>query len=173
MPKKTAPVPTVRLERTNRKIEAEIVSLAGLDLDFSAHRVSPYRELLEKLLDAGKDSALRVANPKARYSIVKAARALGWKVAFAIADGALYAKIVGVANQTGRSVSPASPAAVASDLKWILKALTDGPLTAREIARQAGADTAACEAALAQLMKDKKIEVEDGIYRLAVRKAIA
>ena len=78
---------------------ALIVSLDGLDLRFGNRgRTSPYRALLEQLLDSGKNSALKIGSLKARYSISKQARVLSWKVAFAEHEGYLYVNVDGVAN---------------------------------------------------------------------------
>lgn len=137
---------TFRGPRPRTLPEAAIVSLDNLELHFGQRRrVSPYREMLERLLDAPRTSALRVSNLSARYSITKQARALGWKVLFAEHEGGLYVKIDGVAEEEGRKpISSASEA----NRKLVLRALSAGPLTLAELARAIQADPAFCEAVL-------------------------
>jgi hypothetical protein len=128
---------------------AKIVFLEGLDLQFgNRNRTSPYRALLEQLLDAGKNSALQIDNPKTRYSITKQARALGWKVAFAEHEGYLYVKIDGVSEKPPTKPTE-GPKTAAS--RRVVNALEKGPLTAAEVARTLKADPAACEAVLTEV----------------------
>lgn len=152
--------------------EASIVSLDKLELKFGLRgRVSPYRELLERLLDAPRTCALKVSNLNARYSISKQARALGWKVLFAEHEGALYVKIDGVLEEQGRKAGSAVPNANA---KLVLRALVPGPMTAMELARTIQADPASSEVALTTLANCGAVERDSGlgkqpIYRIAAK----
>jgi len=82
-------------------VPGEVVSLDSLPrLDFSRHqRQSPYDALLERLLDAPKNSALKFGDPRARATIGVRARKKGLKVEFAECDGTLYVRIVGFLNE--------------------------------------------------------------------------
>src|SRR5579885_2356367 len=66
-------------------------------------RRSRYRELLQRLLDSPKNSALRVKNVGARYAFAEQARALGYEAVFAEHDGWLYVKIGALVNQKRQS----------------------------------------------------------------------
>jgi len=145
---------------------ALIVSLDGLDLRFGNRgRTSPYRALLEQLLDSGKNSALKIGSLKARYSISKQARVLSWKVAFAEHEGYLYVKVDGVAN--GKAPAPPDGSKTAA-AKRVLKALEESPLTAGEVARMLNADPATCEAVLAELVRSGSVECDGDLGKKAI-----
>lgn len=73
--------------RAQRAVDASVVSVDGLDLTFVSRRrsTSPYRVLLEQLLDTPKNSnpALKVCNLNALQSVKKQARLLGYELLFA------------------------------------------------------------------------------------------
>ena len=134
----------------------------------SHKRRSPYRELLERLLDSPKNSVLRVKNVGTRHAIRKQARLLGYEAVFAQRDGFLYIKIDGVLNQephlTGRRAAAVQ--------KSVLEALAHAPMTATEVARILRSDSASCEAILSSLVKAGWVERDDGLGNQAIYRAM-
>ena len=131
-------------------------------------RRSPYRDLLECLLDSPKNSALRVKNVGARYAFRKQARALGYEAEFAQHDGWLYVRIGGVLNQ-GRQ--PEGQMAAAAQ-KSVLEAVRHVPMTATEVARILRSDSASCEAVLNHLVEAGFVERDDGLGNQAIYRAM-
>jgi len=158
--------PATQIRKRTAPPTGKIVSLEGLDLRFGHRgRTSPYRALLEQLLDSGKNSVLRIDNSKARYSITKQARELGWKVAFAEHEGYLYVKVDGVAS--GKASAPPDGSQTAA-ARRVLKALEKSPLTAGEVARMLSADPATCEAVLAELVRSGSVECDGALGKKAI-----
>jgi Fic family protein len=131
----------------------------------SRKRRSPYRELLERLLDSPKNSVLRVKNVGARYAFRKQARALGYEAVFARHDGWLYVKIGGVLNQERQPEGQRANAAQES----VLNAFANGPMTATEVARMLKSDSASCEAVLSHLVEAGFVERDDGLGKAIYR----
>lgn len=131
-------------------------------------RGSPYRELLERLLDSPKNSVLRVKSVGARYALGKEARALGFEAVFAQHDGWLYVKIAGVLNRERQRDGPRAGAAQ----KCVLEALANAPMTATEVARILRSDSASCEAVLSHLVETGLVERDDGLG-MAIYRAMA
>lgn len=162
------PVPSSRFDGT----PGEIVSLEGLNLDFSARvRKSLYDELLDKLAAAPKDSAIRFGSVKCRTSVAVRAKKRGYAVQFSESGGgALFVRIV--ANK-------------AEDLKEerrhrITVILKNGPLTYLKITnrlRELGdelVDGATVERILTQMRKTGDVIVQEGgSYAIAPTKAAA
>jgi hypothetical protein len=161
--------PIVKGEQRRRKVgDVSIVSLDKLELNCdSRSRVSPYRELLELLLDSPKNSALRIKNLNARYSVKKHARALGYKVLFAEHEGSLYVKIAGILDE-----KEPKPGSLSSSGKLVLEALSTMPLTVKELARTIQADPASCEAVLNQLVSSGSVERDDGLGKAAIYRIV-
>lgn len=164
--------------------EAAIVSIAGIDLEFESGRksLSPYRALLEKLMDAPKESALKVGRIGARASIQVQAKKLGYKLAYAEAEGCLYVRIVGYldkdtapsATASGGQAKASCPTNGHGPRAMILASLSQGPMTVRELARVLGVTSQSCNPTIGELVKSGSVECEDGIYRIpAVRKGAA
>lgn len=128
-------------------------------------RGSPYRELLERLLDSPKNSVLRVKNVTARYAFEEQARALGFEAVFAQHDGWLYVKIGGVLNRKRQRSGPRASAAEES----VLGALANQPMTAAEVAEIVRSDSASCEAVLGHLVEMGFVERDDGLGRAIYR----
>lgn len=157
-------------QRKRGALEASIVSLDELDLIFGRRKhASPYRELLERLLDSPKNSALMVKNVSARYSIRKQARALGYELLFAEHEGSLYVKIAGVLNP--EAVETTKPAGM--PLKAVLGTLATAPKAAAEVARMLKSDAASCEAVLNKLVKSGAVERDDGLGTVAIYRAVS
>lgn len=130
-------------------------------------RRSSYRELLERLLDSPKNSALRVKNVRARHAFEKQARALGYEIVFAQDDGCLYVKI-------GGPVAPKLPGGqrFGPSQKLVLEALQHAPMTATEVARVLRSDSASCEAILSYLVEAGFVERDDGLGNQAIYRAM-
>lgn len=116
-------------------VPGEIVSLDKLPvLDFARKaRRSPYDALLEKLLDAPKNSALKFGEAKARISIAVRARKKGLKIEFAESGGALYVRVVGFTDDQPN----------AKDAMHVLRAMAAGfaaPVTISDHIVKAGVD---------------------------------
>ena len=131
----------------------------------SRKRGSLHRELLERLLDSPKNSALRVKNVTARYAFEKQARALGFEAVFAQHDGWLYVKIGGVVNKERQRSGPRASAAQ----KSVLGALANQPMTAAEVAGILRSDSASCEAVLGHLVEMGFVERDDGLGKAIYR----
>ena len=147
---------------------AEIIPESGLGLTFRANKkVSPYLQLLERLLNAPNGNVLKLVGTNARPSIIKQAKKLGFKVEFDEKDGALFVRINGVVNGGGKPAAAAAP----EHIKDIQDALRAGPLTGMELARVVKIDICAREAALADLVRRGKLQREgtggSAVYRLA------
>jgi hypothetical protein len=134
----------------------------------SRKRRSPYRELLERLLDSPKNSVLRVKDVDARHAFRKQAQALGYEAVFAQRDGFLYVKIGGVTNQEPQF----SGQRAAAVQKSMLEAVAHAPMTATEVARVLGSDSASCEAMLSYLVKAGLVERDDGLGNQAIYRAM-
>ena len=146
---------------------AEIIPESGLGLTFRANKkVSPYLQLLERLLNAPKGNVLKVSGTKARPSIIKCAKKLGFKVEFAERDGTLYVRINGVAREDAKPITPS-----ADHCRAIMEALKAGPLTALELVRVLKIDIGIREVALRDLEQRGKLQREgtggSAVYRLA------
>ena len=163
------------------RASGEIVSLADAgELDFSGTgKLSVYRGLLLKLMDAPKESALKVGRLNARACIKKQGAGLGYKLAFAKKDGALYVKIVGVTDDArpavrdgaaGNGQAKACPTKEHGPMGMILTALSRGPMTLKEIARVLGAHMGSCVPTMEALVERGSVEDDGGIYRLAGKK---
>ena len=153
--------------------ESSIVSLDSLELDleFGKRRsVSPYRLLLEQLLDAPRNSALKINSVKSRYSIIKQARALGYRVVFAEYDQTLYVKIDGILQD---SPPPVTRTANLPSEEVILRSLSGGPKTVAELGRDLNVDPAACASVLTRLVKEHLVERDAGLGRSALYRANA
>lgn len=104
-------------------VPGELISTANLSgLTFASGRKSkgsPYDPLLDQLDKAPKDSALRFGDPRVRVSLLARARKKGIVLAFAEADGALFVKISGHADDALRD---------ARDGKILTILLRDGPM---------------------------------------------
>jgi hypothetical protein len=162
--------PATQIRKRTAPPTGKIVSLEGIDLQFgNRNRMSPYRALLEQLLDASKNSVLRIDNPKARYSITKQARELGWKVAFAEHRRYLYVKIDGVSEKP--ATNPIEEPKTAASRR-VVTALEKGPLTAAEVARTLKADPAACEAVLTELVRTGSVECRRAFPTRTMRPAL-
>jgi hypothetical protein len=134
----------------------------------SRKRRSPYRELLERLLDSPKNSVLRVRNIGARYAFRKQAHVLGYEALFAQHDGWLYIKLGGVLNQTMQSGGQGA----ATVHKSVMEAVAQVPMTAKEVARVLGSDSASCEAILSYLVRAGLVERDDGLGNQAIYRAM-
>lgn len=131
---------------------------------------SPYRDLLEDLMDAPKGSTLKIAR-QARYTVVKHLRALGMKVLWAKRGDDLYVKVVGEAETPLTFVSAVKQTSKANDAeRLVLRALADGPMTVKELGREVGAAPTSLAGTLSRMVAQRSIETEDGVYR-AVRTA--
>jgi hypothetical protein len=132
-------------------------------------RRSPYRDLLERLLDSPKNSVLRVKNVNARLSIRKHAHALGYEAVFAEHEGWLYVKLAGVLNDERRRTKPV----VKGAQKSVLDALANTPKTAAEVSRILKSDSASCEVILSHLVKAGIVERDDGLGNRAIYRALS
>jgi hypothetical protein len=163
--------PVTNCQRKQSALDASIVPLDKLDLIFGRRKhVSPYRELLEQLLDSPRNSALMVRNVGARYSLRKQARALGYEALFAEYEGSLYVKIAGVVNPEAAATKKQRPSV---GLKFVLSALAKTPKTAAEMARILKSDTASCEAVLNKLVESGAVERDDGLGTSAIYRVVS
>ena len=128
-------------------------------------RRSPYRDLLERLLDSPKNSVLRVKNVRARCAFRKQAWELGYEAEFAQRDGWLYVRIGGVLKQQRQPGEQGARAAQES----VLNALANAPMTATEVARMLRSDPASCEAVLSHLVEAGFVERDDGLGKAIYR----
>jgi hypothetical protein len=150
--------------------EWSIVSLDSINVEFGRRgSVSPYRVLLEQLLDAPRNSALKINNLKSRYSIIKQARALGYKVVFAEHEEGLYVKIDGMLQEDQPAGTKVTNGATE---KTILRGLSTEPKTSAELARDLNIDPAACETVLTRLVKERVVERDTGLGKSAVYRAV-
>jgi predicted transcriptional regulator len=158
------------MKRTPARCVGKIVSLVGLNLDFSRRYGNRgYRVLLEQLLDAPKDSVLEVENPRARYQVNRAARQMKVRVAYASQSGKLYVKIVpnsGVPAPPQNATTPTPNFALRPEHRTLLKLLQNGPAVLKEAAQKTQMTPLACAALLSQLSARGLVEIEDGCYRL-------
>ena len=146
----------------------------GLDLEFGSRtRDGVYVLLLNQLLDAPKGSVLKCDNPKARYSVIKAARKVNVTVAYAEKDGALYVKITGMQREAG-SGAPAAAVdgqvqrrvTTAQNPLLAILARAEGPMTLKEVAWTMGTTPISCAEALTRLEESGQVECDAGVYRL-------
>jgi len=133
--------------------------------------VSPYRDLLDELLDAPRGSTLKI-HKAARYTATKHIRELGLKVLWGKKGEWLYIKIVGEMAEEERpltiprAVKQAAEGSRASAQEaLVLAALVQGPMTIKEIARVVGATPTSCAGTLSRMVANRMIEAEDGVYR--------
>jgi len=121
----------------------------GLDFAAKRARISPYDGLLEKLLEAPKNSALKFGDLRARASIIIRARKKGLRVVFAERGSELYVRIDGFidsndkAKATLKNAAPATLPSKPSDQieQAVLRAMAVGfsnPQTIADHARKNG-----------------------------------
>ena len=145
----------------------------GLNLNFTPGRPRIYDGLLEQLLDAPKGSVLKCLHVKARYSITKAARRVGCVVAFALADGTLYTKITGMRTEAAVPAVNLGAKACPTNLIPVMRALVNGPMTAKECARVLGVTPIAVKGLLDQVVQREAAEEDCGVYRIKAAKQVA
>jgi len=158
--------------RLNTEKVGTIVPGAGLDLDFQHRgRGSVYVALLEQLRNAPPGSVLKCENARvSRYSVGRAAKKLGYTVAYAECDGHLYVKVEGVRKPAEATVKPADVTAQNVMMRLLVNR---GPCTLKEIARNSGVTTAICAEILTQLAARELVECEDGVYRVKGPRKVA